>query len=250
MSSIRVCEGLQSCLEPRVIEPRVLRLKLAPSAAASELESHQQEQQPEKKDWSFLEAVSQLPCNNKDEKVVYVHPTLKRSSSMLNPNSLEMCTESLGSETGSLFSISHNNHNHTNTTTTTTLIKHTRKPNKPRTFPPPLTSITHHGGALRVMPHRRHGRLVLEAVTSPPETATYFHAERSHGRLRLGLCLYHHETEQDNDDDDHDVEDDEEEGVVRQFGRAMSNGSRCMDGGGNNTHFFGADYSLFDLIRT
>ncbi|MED6135353.1 hypothetical protein PIB30_045682 [Stylosanthes scabra] len=240
MSSIRVCEGLQSCLEPRVIEPRVLRLKLAPA--------EQQEQEPEKKDWSFLEALSHLPsCNNnnnnkqkhnKDEKE-YVHPTLKGSSSMLTPNSLEMCTESLGSETGSLFS--HNNHNQTksesSSTATSTLIKHTiRTPNKARSFPPPLTSITHHGGPLRVMSHRQDGRLVLEAVASPPETATYFHAERTHGRLRLGLCLYH-DSEEENDE-----EEDEEEGVVRQFGRAISNG-RCMEG-------FGADYSFFDLIRT
>ncbi|XP_015969534.1 protein FANTASTIC FOUR 2 [Arachis duranensis] len=272
MSSLSVCQGLQSCLEPRVIEPRVIRLKLAPPGSKiapppSESESHQQEQPDEKKDmaagsgdWSFLQALSHHPssqCNdhNNDDKV-YVHPTVKRSSSMLSAKSLEMCTESLGSETGSdqnslFISETHETHQSSNTT----LIKHRkRSPHGARSFPPPLTSITH------LMPHRHDGRLVLKAVavaSPPPESGAYFHAERSHGRLRLGFCLPEEsESEEEKDKDDEDEEEDEEEfvensveeGVVRKFGRGVSsNGGRCKEGG--NPHFFCAD-SFFDLIRT
>nr|AFK46160.1 unknown [Lotus japonicus] len=53
--------------------------------------------------WSFLQALTKPTssnCNKEEDDKVYVHPTVKRSSSLLSEKSLEMCTESLGSETG------------------------------------------------------------------------------------------------------------------------------------------------------
>ncbi|KAM3271222.1 hypothetical protein ACQJBY_041788 [Aegilops geniculata] len=57
-----------------------------------------------------------------------------------------------------------------------------------RAFPPPLPSMSRRGGddggpCLRVRPHRRDGRLVLEAVAAKPQG--YLHAQRQDGRLKL-----------------------------------------------------------------
>ncbi|XP_027351057.1 protein FANTASTIC FOUR 2-like [Abrus precatorius] len=210
MSSSSVCQGLQSCLEPRVIEPRVLSLKLAPpnfsqpSASAitktNTVSSPSNSEKPlinnecDTKDtipnvggWSFLQSLSH--CNNKTEEQVYVHPTVKRSSSMLSEKSLEMCTESLGSETGSNAGESSDEislfYFDTSNTTTLNTNCESKRVNRACNFPPPLTSITDLGG-VHVMPRREGGRLILEAVASP-SPRPYFHAERGDGRLRLSL---------------------------------------------------------------
>lgn len=175
--------------------------------------------------WSFLQALTKPTssnCNKEEDDKVYVHPTVKRSSSLLSEKSLEMCTESLGSETGSnagescddisLFSLENNI-----TTTTTTTTNGTdsnwvpRRVNKACNFPPPLTSITDFGG-VRVRPHREGGRLILEAVASPSPRPC-FHAERGDGRLRLHL--FEEEGLSDDGDDDEVV--DEEEEVVEEW---------------------------------
>ncbi|KAI4992675.1 hypothetical protein ZWY2020_060040 [Hordeum vulgare] len=57
-----------------------------------------------------------------------------------------------------------------------------------RAFPPPLPSMSRRGGydagpCLRVRSHRRNGRLVLEAVAAKPQG--YLHAQREGGRLKL-----------------------------------------------------------------
>ncbi|GAY40699.1 hypothetical protein CUMW_053990 [Citrus unshiu] len=128
MTSSSVCQGLQSCLEPLLVEPRVLRLNLAPSKSIicpsipASSEPHNKENKTNtiretnnknndfsddmKSDksedtggWSFLQCLSkETAAAHKKE---YVHPLVKRSASMLSEKSLEMCTESLGSETGS-----------------------------------------------------------------------------------------------------------------------------------------------------
>ncbi|KAK2359275.1 protein FAF, chloroplastic [Trifolium repens] len=108
--SSSLCQGLQSCLEPRVMEPRVLRLKLAPPGSSNISPSSSEQEKPiiiknnecdkndTKSGWGFLQNLTKT--ENGNDKV-YVHPTVKRSASMLSEKSLEMCTESLGSETGS-----------------------------------------------------------------------------------------------------------------------------------------------------
>jgi len=219
--SSSLCQGLQSCLEPRVIEPRVLRLKLAPPGSNISPSLDQEkpiiinnecEKNDTKSSWSFLQALTETNKTENANDKVYVHPTVKRSSSMLSEKSLEMCTESLGSETGSnagessdidVSLFSSDTRNDVNNNNMNNYVS--RRVNKACNFPPPLTSVTDFGG-VHVRPHREGGRLILEAIASP-STTPYFHAERVDGRLRLSLF----ETVFDYDGDDEDYEGEEEE---------------------------------------
>lgn len=134
--STSICQGLQSCLQPGVIEPPVLRLKLAlpnfnlslstPWNKPDKLEGQDHHQNDDINEFhdvnkkkikkgvdkndnnddmmkndglSFLQALTAK--NDTGTEYVYVHPMVKRSASMLSAKSLKMCTESLGSETGS-----------------------------------------------------------------------------------------------------------------------------------------------------
>ncbi|XP_010026223.2 uncharacterized protein LOC104416545 [Eucalyptus grandis] len=106
--SSSLCHGLQTCLEPRQVGPRVLRLKLTPhgptadSDAAGKMKMGTTQLGTDAADWSFLHAFAyaEEKCEG-EQGAVYVHPLLKCSASFLSDRSLEMCTESLGSETGS-----------------------------------------------------------------------------------------------------------------------------------------------------
>ncbi|KAK8630711.1 hypothetical protein V6N13_079492 [Hibiscus sabdariffa] len=210
--SSSVCQGLQSCLELRHIESRSLRLKLAPappkmnftvsSAVPTEPKpmgctnnaiddcKPMGNQNVSGGGWSFLQFLANDSNSTKNDKV-YVHPVVKRSTSMLSDRSLEMCTESLGSETGSEVSesiddislLSLENGLYSSKPRDSSVRKKTSRANN---FPPPLTSISGSNGVRVVKSHREGGRLVLEAVTIPP-CNTYFHTERSEGRLRLSL---------------------------------------------------------------
>lgn len=137
----------------------------------------------------------------------YVHPLVKRSASRLNGKSLEICTESLGSETGSdgfsscppseagdaeddkegkqhepvtqkyfmerLQVVKYNN-----------LAAAAGKKSPPRSFPPPIPSLSSRDGAsLHMRSLRDNGRLVLEAVSVPSQNN--FRAQRQDGRLVL-----------------------------------------------------------------
>ncbi|WMV36243.1 hypothetical protein MTR67_029628 [Solanum verrucosum] len=131
-------------------------------------------------------------CNPKkddyEKQVVYVHPLVKRLSNTLSIKSLEMCTESLGSETGSDISetieeISSENNYYSrpskcggkkHTTNKTLVVAH---------FPPPLTSINN---GLQLRSHREGDRLILKATTiTAPKSC--FKAERLEGRLTLSF---------------------------------------------------------------
>lgn len=221
--SSSLCQGLQSCLEPRLIEPRVLRLKLAPPGSnispSLDQEKHECEKNDTKSSWSFLQALTETNKTENANGKVYVHPTVKRSSSMLSEKSLEMCTESLGSETGSnagessdidvsLFSSDTRNDVNNNNNMNNCVSRRVNKASC--NFPPPLTSITDFGG-VHVRPHREGGRLILEAIASP-STTPYFHAERVDGRLRLSL--FETVFDYDGDDEDYEVEEEEYEEVV------------------------------------
>ncbi|CAH1417659.1 unnamed protein product [Lactuca virosa] len=104
MASI-VYQGLQSCLEPQVIESFVLRQTLSPPPPPPPPKIQEPQNGGERNSgWSFLKALENpsMASKNFDESdEVYVHPMVKRSASALSTKSLEMCTESLGSETGS-----------------------------------------------------------------------------------------------------------------------------------------------------
>ncbi|KAI3450779.1 hypothetical protein Pfo_007444 [Paulownia fortunei] len=135
----------------------------------------------------------------------YVHPLVKTSASTLSEKSLEICTESLGSETGSdCFSsycpseilsdadedkedrqrVVREEFKDSDPFAHLHVAKYKKSPVRP--FPPPLPSIAGGDGAsLYMHSHRENGRLVLEAVSVPPKN--YFQAQRTDGRLVLTL---------------------------------------------------------------
>ncbi|KAA8550875.1 hypothetical protein F0562_002559 [Nyssa sinensis] len=182
------CQGLQSCLEPRLVEPRVLRHKLAPPKSSfspsfprsqrpcilqqEELQenSHGGEEEEENKNsnsnangcsdlgaWSFIQALSNTSHNSKEvtENEVYVHPLVKRSSSALSTKSLEMCTESLGCETGSEISESNDElpflSPKFHATQRSKSPEFSKKLNQSCSFPPPLSSINGSDGVQMMM---------------------------------------------------------------------------------------------------
>ncbi|XP_040994315.1 protein FAF-like, chloroplastic [Juglans microcarpa x Juglans regia] len=170
----------------------------------------------------------------------YTHPLAKRAESSLSEQSLEICTESLGSETGSdgfssdpssetedveeekedeeeqeqehdlkVFSQAFDH------TEELRVAKYhyasTHQKSKPKSFPPPLPSLSRKDGAsLLMQTHRDNGRLVLEAVTVPSQNQ--FHAERQDGRLILTfLSSPSSEDAKDEKSDDGDQQQEEEE---------------------------------------
>ncbi|KAJ6848404.1 putative protein FAF-like, chloroplastic [Iris pallida] len=131
----------------------------------------------------------------------YVHPLTKRSSSLMTQESLEVCTESLGSETGSEELVDAADYS-----VTTSSSARRRPPTKRaadeyagvnyhcslgrrspgRSFPPPLPSIScRDGPCVQMRPRREDGRLVVEAVAV--HSQNYLHAERRGGRLLLSF---------------------------------------------------------------
>ncbi|XP_047313478.1 protein FAF-like, chloroplastic [Impatiens glandulifera] len=138
---------------------------------------------------------SSIFCNKKTNLPPYIHPLSNKSSSALSNKSLDICTESLCSETGfDSFSSSYLSsgqedleYNH-----------HTKNKSKPqvmniitspsRSIPPPLPSLVGGGnGSSLVMQSRRlDGRLILEAV-SLPSSKSCFQTQRLDGRLLLKL---------------------------------------------------------------
>ncbi|KAK1373019.1 The fantastic four family [Heracleum sosnowskyi] len=169
--------------------------------------------------WNFIEALINpshitKEVTDKNEQV-YVHPFVKRSSSALSSKGLEMCTESLGCETGSdtssdaISSFSWEKEKmqfltdeyvslysnklqqlkefsspwfHKNRSS---YRKFTRLNTSQSNFPPPLTSISGSDG-VAVRPRREGGRLIINAV-AVSSCQTYLKADRRNGRLRL--CL-------------------------------------------------------------
>ncbi|WOL12491.1 hypothetical protein Cni_G21258 [Canna indica] len=165
----------------------------------------------------------------------YVHPLVRRSSSSMSQKSLQVCTESLGSETGSddfsaflddldvvdyLRDIETTEKDQEHNLQDQLAVvgdegemppeKETEerddvldrgkgkeiasvnyhcsisKRSPPRSFPPPLLSIScRNAPYLQMKPRRHDGRLVLEAVPAPSQN--YLHAQREGGRLLLSF---------------------------------------------------------------
>ncbi|KAK4792369.1 hypothetical protein SAY86_022804 [Trapa natans] len=128
----------------------------------------------------------------------YVHPLVRRSSSTLSKKSLEVCTESLGAETGSYGLSSYPlsaedgkaGENHLDRAKPTTSKEDqnnypsSKKSTEFRAFPPPLPSLSRENGALMSMrSSRSNGRLFLEAVS----VENNFQAQRHEGRLILNF---------------------------------------------------------------
>ncbi|KAJ8547522.1 hypothetical protein K7X08_011108 [Anisodus acutangulus] len=192
--------------------------------------------------WSFIQALEN-PCQYSRkgdlEDEIYVHPLVKSCS--LNTKSLEMCTESLGSETGSDISESieefcpflSESETNFHGVQRSKCREFEKKFNRAASFPPPLTSMSGNEG-VQVRPHREGGRLVLKAVTI---TSCYynFQVERANGRLRLSL-LKHDECSYGEEDE---TQENEHENGTRKLGSDIGVGEysrprRCKISGSRN----------------
>ncbi|KAI9072582.1 hypothetical protein K1719_044698 [Acacia pycnantha] len=161
--------------------------------------------------WSSIVSQKANDDPSKSLPPPYVHPLVKRSQSSLSEKSLEICTESLGSETG--FGLPSSDppsetgdaeedkeEEREQKVTEQTEQKVTEEDNfevpkynytanskksPPRSFPPPLPSLARRsdGPSLHMRPRRDDGRLVLEAVSVPSQNN--FSAQRQDGRLVL-----------------------------------------------------------------
>ncbi|KAL8100768.1 protein FAF-like, chloroplastic [Apium graveolens] len=177
--------------------------------------------------WGMI--ISQKKSDEVELPPPYVHPLLKKSNSALSEKSLEICTENLGSETGSdgfsYLSSEVNSeasdfdkeeesrqedvknylgeelpvvakYNYSAAADKKMMQKH-------RSFPPPLSSLTrssNEGPCLHMHSQRVNGRLVLQAVAVP--STKNFQAQREDGRLRLTLLTT---TPEEKEDEEHPV---------------------------------------------
>ncbi|CAN6809525.1 unnamed protein product [Brassica oleracea] len=205
-----VYQGFQSHFESQHFEPRALRLRLSSpnnSHSSTPLKSHFLDSSITPQDnisttkatsktesWSFLESISNSSSDDKDKKTLlppYVHTPSSRRT--LSDESLALCTESLGSETGSdvsndqdLFSVTSELQTTETRTTTTRTSRQARKRNMMASLPPPLTSMRGLDG-IQVKSHRENGRLVMTAMKPLPRNRCL--QDRSYGCVRLAILI-------------------------------------------------------------
>ncbi|KAF3641318.1 hypothetical protein FXO38_21680 [Capsicum annuum] len=270
MSTIVYQGILQSCYESQIIETTTLKLKVPSSVEfgrgpscliekennienVKEKCNYQVTKKPSTTTtnldfgggWSSIQNLT----NISKESDIYVHPLSKRSSysSRLSEKSLQLCTESLGSETGNdiidstIFSFS-SSYSRTEKSPSPDhmMAKMTHQPepssssstwsrnckvNKRSTstgssnkkccnkFPPPLTTIRGLN-SVQFRPHREDGRLIIKAVEAPL-THNYLQAERSNGRLRLSF--FKNETSATNFDDNEELDENENDVVESEI---------------------------------
>ncbi|KAF2596637.1 hypothetical protein F2Q68_00007644 [Brassica cretica] len=172
-------------------------------AQIQEVKNPTKEIEPDQTDvWSSI-LTDKKKAESSDDAVPppYVHPLVKRASS-LGEKSLEICTESLGSETGCAsyadaeiekeeadltlnVSVTMKEEETEAEQESITVPNHTPCMELPRgSFPPPIRSLSSQSGsALHMKTRRDNGRLVLEAVSMP--SLNNFSAKRQDGRLLL-----------------------------------------------------------------
>lgn len=174
------------------------------------IQSHKKAENPNQVDiWASIVSIK---ANEENSTLPpYVHPLVKKSSSSLSKKSLEICTESLGSETGSdrFSSYTPSETGDTKEEKDETQVVQsqpqqekewqpfnleepqftkynfsTTKKSPPISFPPPLPSLAQRNGpSLHMQARRVDGRLVLEAISIPSHNC--FHAHREDGHLLL-----------------------------------------------------------------
>ncbi|KAH7561313.1 hypothetical protein JRO89_XS10G0210400 [Xanthoceras sorbifolium] len=179
--------------------------------------------------WSSIISQKEQEASNKTLALPYIHPLVKRSAGSLTKKSLEVCTESLGSETGSDGFSSYP------PSETGTDVEEDKEIDQPeqipqesfdvediqipkynyvvgkkspqRSFPPPISSLSCGDGAsIRMQSRRDNGRLVLEAVSVP--STNNFLAQRQDGRLVLTF-IDTHSTEQQLPKNDEEAEEED-----------------------------------------
>ncbi|KAL9240800.1 hypothetical protein vseg_014978 [Gypsophila vaccaria] len=212
MSTI-VYQKLKPCYESsNFVESRRLKFKFnnAPiTVAESHNNDHLSKPQIETSNMFGWSGGIAAPTHTQPE---YIHPLVKHSSSKLSQRSLEMCTESLGCETGSCImenSVFYD----------TTLFNGTRKPwPKFETrkqsikqiinpLPPPLTTLTGPNSIQVRSVIIEDGRLVINAVSTPAKRPC-LQAERSNGRLKLSLINDYETLSQDHNERDNSLTND------------------------------------------
>ncbi|KAK7272261.1 hypothetical protein RJT34_28744 [Clitoria ternatea] len=152
---------------------------------------------------SILSQKTKEDETSKPTDTPYVHPLVRRSKSCLSEKSLQICTESLGSETGSdgfsTYTPSETYDSEDEKQKQEQVAIHEKeesfevpkynsyasKKSLPRCFPPPLTSLSHQHGtpSFHIQSHRDNGRLFLKAVSVPSHNN--FCVQRQDGRLVL-----------------------------------------------------------------
>ncbi|XP_073276547.1 protein FANTASTIC FOUR 3-like [Primulina huaijiensis] len=251
--STTVCQNIVfSCFETQLMAETATTLKLRVPEALPASDS-------QFTNWGCRRIFYDDPTNSKESLKnygFYADPLSERSSiSRLSAKSLEICTENLGSETGTdtitgsgIFSSSTSSFDQEKTLSSKEnhqekLRNRERQPineeaNPCRKFPPLLTTMSG-TGSIQVRRHCEGGRLIIEAVERPLRNS-YLQAERSGGRLRL---CYLTDSESDSDIDTAELPQDEEEEVVEQSGSGFESGteefgfqmlSRCKERGHEN----------------
>ncbi|KAM3376620.1 protein FANTASTIC FOUR 3 [Capsicum galapagoense] len=114
----------------------------------------------------------------------YQPSTKLHSSVIMSATSLEMCTETLGSETGCYYNDDMDETNFSCGIQRSECHAFMQSVKRKVDFPPPLTSISGME-RVRVRSYRGGGRLVLRAVSVSNAYNSYFKAERASGTLRL-----------------------------------------------------------------
>ncbi|KAA0057308.1 protein FANTASTIC FOUR 2-like [Cucumis melo var. makuwa] len=241
-----VCQGLQSHVESHVLSLQLFPQEPSyPTTNRVSQRKYEKEVEANSKNgenierWRFLQPLSN--GHQEEDKMYITHSFTK-----LSKKSLEMCTESLGSESGSnmgendisLLTLISDEDFRANVRPNSTSSSHRKVIRKYTTYPPPLTSISG-STSVRVESYRKDGRLVLRAMVCSTSPTGYFQAERSHGRLKLQLVKQIEKRgDQEDGDDDQEVEeelnlvdDDVEEMGMESFGRPLScSKSRCKQG--------------------
>lgn len=203
--------------------------------------------------WSWGSILSQKNGDSSKLPPPYVHPLVKRSASSLSEKSLEICTESLGSETGSdgfssyppseVGDVDEEKDNDrqqpqlqlSQSCEDMQIVKYhystSSRKSGPRSFPPPLPSLAREDRtSVHMHSHRGNGRLVLEAVSVPPQN--YFQAQREDGRLRLTFINTSSSQEEEMEDEVQEFEQ-----VFDNFEEIEENGgSKFNDQGDNKGH--------------
>ncbi|XP_073271838.1 protein FAF-like, chloroplastic [Primulina huaijiensis] len=163
-------------------------------------------QKPEQMDvWGSILVQKSETCSSVPPP--YVHPLVKRSSITLSEQSLDMCTECIGSETGSdgfcseiLSDVGQEEVKELNSVGDFHLPNSRKAMATP--LPPPLSFISSDGASIYMRSHRKNGRLILEAVSVPSRNC--FQAHRGDGRLVLSFMDDH--TPQEGSEDMEDNE--------------------------------------------
>ncbi|CAN8300620.1 unnamed protein product [Cochlearia groenlandica] len=194
--------------------------------------------------WSFLQSLSSSSSSlsykttsSEKELTTYVQkPSYCRG---LSEESLALCTEKLGSETGSdvttdleeLFSLSVRDVQSKKPNKTTIKTRKRDVVISPSDLPPPLTSMRG-SHCIQMRPHREDGRLVMTATKAPPRNRC-FQADRSNGRLRLSILRDFDEIVDNKEDDtiesnqENEEEDDDE---VMGTENVHERSRRCVQG--------------------